>query len=208
MRVEHISYTGTCLKKEDIGSRAKEFLSELQSMSPKVRAQYFLGRGSAREVYLFEEKYVIKISRFTVHQGNPPDRYETLDYIQNSGRGQTEKEIKIHNECDDKYRYLLNPIIAHGEFEGVPFVVMPKLKIAENITDYRVENLDEFIVWYDLAITWKFNQDLEEFAEKYGLDYSDLCENTGNFGVNGSNRLLIADYGFPSEGFSMRKVAI
>ena len=176
--------------------RAKDLLDSLVMMSEEEVSRYFIGAGSSREAYIFEEQYIIKIPRFVVRFPNMSAfTKERVHIIAKKGIKQTETEISIFNSCPPRFKYLLNPIIAHGKFLGMPFVIMPKVKIASNNSPFEIANINQFLEWYDLCVPRSFRHDLVDFAKVYKLYHPDLCENTDNFGVDNENRLLITDYG-------------
>lgn len=176
--------------------RAMLFLNNLAGMSENEVSRYFIGAGSTRDAYRFEDKYIIKVPRFVVRFPNIDDyTAEQVVRIIQRGVAQTQTEIKVYTKCPVYYKYLLNPVLCYGEFLGMPFVVMPKLKIASEVMPFDVANVNQFLEWYDLLVPRNFHSDLLHLSVKYNLYHSDLCDNTDNFGINFENRFLISDYG-------------
>lgn len=185
--------------KNELKSRARhiirEFFDEMNYKDGEDSDWYeyedypaYLGCGISRFCLELDDDYIIKVSKDKMR-----DRYRV--YKANNGTDQSLTEIKVYEQCPQKYKYLLNPIIDMGLCDGYIFIIQRKCKIVSDYFDMdslqvAMEDMGREDEYYDLE------SDIMEFCSWFNLSETDILEYTSNVGVNGDDNIVITDYGF------------
>lgn len=148
-----------------------------------------LGMGCERVAYALSTELVVKIAKHAFI-GSPleddVDEWdERYDY---SEEWQTEKELEIWDKLSDKEKTLFNPILANGEFSGFPFIISPLVEINEERFSNAIDYAEREKIDFDFEL-------LEKISKEYELDYTDMVENTSNFGLTREGKMVITDFG-------------
>lgn len=153
----------------------------------------FLGSGCARNVYKLDDNYVVKISRDKI-----------VDYVTDEGSSyaggvhQSLREIEVFNSTPLGLRYLINPIVEKGIYNGHVYIVQEYAEVDGDLDDYctyaeRARNLG-----YDEDEIYDMINDVYEMCEYFDLNTDDILEFSANVGYHSQRGLVIIDYGYPS----------
>lgn len=177
--------------------KAQVLLKELYN-NPRLAVKLSLGTGCERVAYKLDEQYAVKIPKDAMYNEKAlsevkGESFELDLYSRHlwdmSFEDQTDREIQLLESLTEDEAKLFNPILEIGEFQGNKFTISPLVEIGRNIDCHDIEDLCK-------ATGKSFNYDcLREVSKKFSLDYYDLTENSGNFGLNSNGDIVIIDYG-------------
>ena len=163
------------------------------SFSLALHTHDYVGSGCARNVFRLDENYVVKISRDTVVD------YATVEGDAYAGGiHQSLKEIEVYKNTPMGLRYLINPIIDRGIYNGHVYIVQEYVEVEGSLDDgyctyseyaqsfgYDKEEIDERV------------NDIREMCDYFGLSYDDILEFSANIGHHPQRGVVIVDYGYP-----------
>lgn len=171
--------------------RLLQVMVETKGTEETIQSKQFLGAGCGREAYSLDDDHVVKIPRYIVTDVNRSCYRESKESAYAYGVEQMTTEIAVWEDATEDERELLNPVVAHGEYDGTPFIVAKKVQIAEGIYD----DIRDFSKTVEVALAENFETRLGRLCDRHGIDFYDCYSNTGNFGLTKDGRIVITDYG-------------
>ena len=169
-----------------LNTRVERFIRLLQE-DIKLRQRCNIGRGSSRSVYEFGDM-VIKL---------PCGFFQ--DDVDDMGILQSKKEIDVWCGCGPMQRKLLASMYAYGEIDNVPYIVMEKITVAEDVDcSPQIANYEiaDYAQKHGFRIVKNYWRILNHLIGRFNLKEADLFENAGNFGITKDKKIVLCDYGF------------
>ena len=155
-------------------------------------ADNYLGSGCARKVFKLDDNYVVKISNDKI-----------VDYVTEEsasfarGVHQSLKEIEVFNSTPIGLRYLINPIIEKGVYNGHVYIVQEYVKVDGDIDEYcSYEEYAKELGYDNEEIDERIN-DIYEMCEYFEISHEDILDFSANIGCHPQKGLVIIDYGYP-----------
>ncbi len=172
----------------------------------ETRKSYELGEGSSRDAFALGD-LVIKVPKNLFGDDPCRDTDEGVavegKQINRLGILQTEKEIAVWSTSSLLEKKILAKVYCSGYFEGVPYIVMERITVAENISIYDLED-DEDLEEMAKLQGWKLfpqhRRAIDSLVSKHKLAKHDLFCNSGNFGITKDREVVLCDFGFTGWG--------
>lgn len=182
-----------------LNMKAEQLLTMIYN-NPDVGAKLSLGAGCERVAYKLNDELVVKIEKDIMYNKEAFERLigsqEVYKYSRelwdSTPEGQTGAELDIYKNATEAEKKLLNPLLAHGKFKNGTYTVSPVVKtgkILEYDNLYQLCNINELDFDFEL---------LSEFCYKFDLDFDDIVDNKGNFGLNLKGEPVVIDFGLAS----------
>lgn len=182
-----------------LNMQAEQLLTMIYN-NPDVGAKLSLGVGCERVAYKLNDELVVKIEKDTMYNKEAFERLigsqEVYNYSKelwdSTPEGQTRTEVSIYENATEAEKKLLNPLLAHGKFKNGNYTVSPTVRTGKAL-DY-----DSLYLLCDVN---EHNFDfkvLSEFCNRFELDYDDIVDNKGNFGLNLKGEPVVIDFGLAS----------
>lgn len=177
-------------------NEARELLEKIYH-NPRLGAQLALGNGCERIAYKLTEDLVVKIGKEAMFDEEIleacKDDAELFKYRRAlwdyTIEDQTELELEIFNGLEEKEKGLFNPILEKDVFNNQIFTISPRITTGRDLGIYSLFSLED-----KLESGFDFDT-LRDVCDRYELDFQDVVDNSGNFGVNKQGEIVVIDFG-------------
>lgn len=176
--------------------KAKELLEKIYH-NPRLGIVLSLGCGCERIAYQLTDDLVVKIDKEAMYNKELLATYiedmEVHKYSRSlwdyAPEDQSALESHIYETLSEEERKIVNPILGEGSYKGHKFLICPKVKPAREYNVNTLQGLSRKLEKpFDMAL-------LKKFCYKNDLDFGDLVENPGNFGIDANDNIVLIDYG-------------
>lgn len=177
-------------------NEARELLDKIYN-NPRLGAQLALGNGCERIAYKLTEDLVVKINKEAMFNEEILEPFKDDNELLKYRRAlwdfcveeQTELELEIFEGLKEDEKEIFNPILARDVFNNQIFTISPRITTGRDLGVYSLFSLES-----KLECGFDFDT-LRDVCDRYELDFQDVVDNSGNFGVNKDGKIVVIDFG-------------